>query len=136
MFSGDTFKRFLCTLGAAPTTNTHLGYKYTGTIANNTANISTITVGVAGVYLITFGIYATLSSFPSSGALSFIISTSSANIGFGQVYQPGNIFSTFTQVSTLTANQAVTVSAYFVPSGNTFSVDTSSNSFFHITRIA
>jgi hypothetical protein len=114
-----------------------LGYKYSGTINNNTANISSITVLTQGVYSISFGIYASLSSFPSNGALSFTLSTHpGGNIGFGQVYQPGNIYSTFTQVATCSANQVVLLSAYFVPSSNTFTVDTSANSFFHITRIA
>jgi hypothetical protein len=117
--------------------NTQLGYKYTGTIANNTDNISTITVQYAGVYIVSFGIYASLSSFPGTGALTFNVSTlPNANIGFGQVYQPGNIYSTCTHVATLTANQSVRITVYFVPSGNTFTVDTSVNSFFHITRIA
>jgi hypothetical protein len=115
-----------------------LGYRYIGTIANNLTTISSITVTSAGVYLITFGIYAILTAFPSNGACSFTISTLPlGNIGFGQVYQPGNIYSSFTQVATLTANQNVQIGAFFIPSGgNTLTIDTTGNSFFHITRLA
>ncbi len=61
MFSGDTFKRFLRTLGAAPTTSGQLGYITTISIADGTtiaqstvSNVATFTVPTTGIYYISY----------------------------------------------------------------------------------
>ena len=60
MVSGDTFKRFSRTLGAAPTTTSHLGsvfgaYTYNGTTTNgDTAAQVSLSISTAGVYLFNF----------------------------------------------------------------------------------
>jgi len=116
-----------------------LGSYYSSPVSNISgvnSTLSSITVGSAGVYLFICLLTGNLSAFPSSGAFSIGISTSAANIGYTNAYQPGTIGIPFTYLIPCTANQTISLTCYFVSfGGNTASINTSQSTF-QAVRIA
>jgi hypothetical protein len=88
--SGDTFKRFSRTLGAAPTTSGHLGYKIDagGLVSSTILSPAPISIVPAGTFLVNVYVQVVI---PSSTALSIVLpSPAGVSIGFSAAY--GNFY--------------------------------------------
>ena len=123
MFSGDTFKRFLRTLGAAPTTSAHLGF-ITGaplsfvpnisvTVANSPYNEGPFTFSTPGVWIVNYYINGTSSSNPTGSVQIYSTASGAGNELIGASTAPlqqttasgtsGNIFAGGSFVATITS---------------------------------
>ena len=100
MFSGDTFKRFLRTLGAAPTTAGQFGYTTSTSLggqvsvsgATNYTILTGLAVPVSGLYIVDG--FASFASFNSTGSMvnpQFYIEGSTTGV-LCTTYGPINIY--------------------------------------------
>ena len=92
MFSGDTFKRFLRTLGAAPTTSGQIGFIFSqasvfitniiATTANTPLSYGTMTWNTPGTWIVNYFLYGGTSTLTTQASVSvFSGSSGGANLG-------------------------------------------------------